>query len=166
MAIILWIGIVITAQAFVATPARHAPAVALGLFPAIAAWGTLVLTQALNAAGIVAGDATLADRDIFGAQGDFPELFDPSVIWTPKQDGDYVLEIADTRGAGGPTYVYRVEIAPPVNTLHVGLHQEGYWPERPRKTSLSVPRGGRWTVRLSLYPGQGTNIKGPFDLAV
>lgn len=62
MAIILWIGIVITAQAFVATPARHAPAVALGLFPAIAAWGTLVMTQALNAAGIVAGDASLADR--------------------------------------------------------------------------------------------------------
>ncbi|MEN9725781.1 MAG: xanthine/uracil/vitamin permease [Pseudomonadota bacterium] len=64
MAIILWIGIVITAQAFVATPSRHAPAVALGLFPAIAAWGMLVLTQALNAAGIVAGDAALADRTL------------------------------------------------------------------------------------------------------
>jgi hypothetical protein len=115
---------------------------------------------------LTADDATLADRDIFGAQGDFPELFDPSVIWTPKQDGDYVLEVADSRAAGGPTFVYRVEIAPPVNTLHVGLHQEGYWPERPRKTSLTVPRGGRWTVRLSLYPGQGSSINGPFDLAV
>jgi hypothetical protein len=120
----------------------------------------------MGAAELTGDDATLADRDIFGAQGDFPELFDPSVIWTPKQDGDYVLEVADSRGAGGPTFVYRVEIAPPVNTLHVGLHQEGYWPERPRKTSLSVPRGGRWTVRLSLYAGQGTTIKGPFDLAV
>jgi hypothetical protein len=125
--------------------------------------------DAAGAAGpleLTADDASLQDRDIFGAQGDFPETFDPSVIWTPKQDGDYLLEIADTRGAGGPTSVYRVEIAPPVNTLHVGLHQEGYWPERPRKTSLSVPRGGRWTVRLSLYPGQGSSIKGPFDLAV
>jgi hypothetical protein len=125
--------------------------------------------DAAGAAGppeVTADDASLADRDIFGAQGDFPETFDPSVIWTPKQDGDYLLEIADSRAAGGPTFVYRVEIAPPVNTLHVGLHQEGYWPERPRKTSLSVPRGGRWTVRLSLYPGQGTSIKGPFDLAV
>jgi len=113
---------------------------------------------------VTADDASLQDRDIFGAQGDFPELFDPSVIWTPQQDGDYLLEIADTRGAGGPTSVYRVEIAPPADTLHVGLHQEGYWPERPRKTSLSVPRGGRWTVRLSLYAGQGGSIKGPFDL--
>ncbi len=120
----------------------------------------------VGAVELTGDDATLADRDIFGAQGDFPELFDPSVIWTPKQDGDYVLEVSDSRGAGGPTFVYRVEIAPPVNTLHVGLHQEGYWPERPRKTSLTVPRGGRWTVRLSLYAGQGSTIKGPFDLAV
>ncbi len=125
--------------------------------------------DAAGAAGppeVTADDASLQDRDIFGAQGDFPELFDPSVIWTPAQDGDYVLEITDTRGAGGPTSVYRVEIAPPVNTLHVGLEQTGYQPERPRKTSLSVPRGGRWNVRLSLYPGQGSSIKGPFDLAV
>lgn len=121
---------------------------------------------AVGVAELTADDATLADRDIFGAQGDFPELFDPSVIWTPKQDGEYVLEVADTRAAGGPTSVYRIEIAPPVNTLHVGLHQEGYWPERPRKTSLTVPRGDRWTVRLSLYPGQGSTLKGPIDLAV
>jgi hypothetical protein len=115
---------------------------------------------------VTADDATLAERDIFGAQGDFLDTFDPSIVWTPKQDGDYLLEVADSRGAGGPTFVYRVEIAPPVNTLHLGLSHEGYKPERPRKTSLSVPRGGRWTVRLSLYPGQGSSITGPFDIAV
>jgi AGZA family xanthine/uracil permease-like MFS transporter len=42
IAIVLWIGVIITAQAFQATPRRHAPAVALGLFPAIAAWGATV----------------------------------------------------------------------------------------------------------------------------
>jgi len=41
--IVLWIGIVITAQAFTATPKEHAPAVAFGLFPAIAAWGAVVM---------------------------------------------------------------------------------------------------------------------------
>jgi adenine/guanine/hypoxanthine permease len=60
MAIVLWIGIVITAQAFAATPRRHAPAVALGLFPAIAAWGVLILTQTLGAASAATGDDTLA----------------------------------------------------------------------------------------------------------
>ena len=36
VAIVLWIGIIIIAQAFQSTPREHAPAVALGLFPAIA----------------------------------------------------------------------------------------------------------------------------------
>jgi AGZA family xanthine/uracil permease-like MFS transporter len=61
MAIVLWIGIVITAQAFSATPSRHAPAVALGLFPAIAGWGVLVLTQTLGAAGFATENMALAD---------------------------------------------------------------------------------------------------------
>ena len=36
-AIVLYIGIIITAQAFQATPREHAPAVAIALFPALAA---------------------------------------------------------------------------------------------------------------------------------
>ena len=62
MAIVLWIGIVITAQAFQACKLEHAPAVALGLFPAIAGWGVLILSQALGAAGIVLQAPGLADR--------------------------------------------------------------------------------------------------------
>ena len=42
MAIVLWIGIVITAQAFQATPRAHAPAVVVGLLPGVAAWGALL----------------------------------------------------------------------------------------------------------------------------
>jgi AGZA family xanthine/uracil permease-like MFS transporter len=62
MAIVLWIGIVITAQAFQAVKSEHAPAVALGLFPAIAGWGVLILSQTLGAAGQVIGDRGLAER--------------------------------------------------------------------------------------------------------
>jgi AGZA family xanthine/uracil permease-like MFS transporter len=51
MAIVLWIGIVIVAQAFEATPTRHAPAVAVGVLPGIAAWGAFVLKQGMRAAG-------------------------------------------------------------------------------------------------------------------
>src|SRR5207237_7340848 len=50
VAIVLWIGIIITAQAFQATPLRHAPAVAIGLFPAIAAWGATIVAGAFIAA--------------------------------------------------------------------------------------------------------------------
>jgi AGZA family xanthine/uracil permease-like MFS transporter len=48
MAIVLWIGIIITAQAFQATPADHAPAVAIGLLPGVAAWGVLLVKAALR----------------------------------------------------------------------------------------------------------------------
>jgi adenine/guanine/hypoxanthine permease len=49
--ILLWIGIIITAQAFSSTPREHAPAVALGLLPAIASWGLLLLRQFINTGG-------------------------------------------------------------------------------------------------------------------
>jgi adenine/guanine/hypoxanthine permease len=52
MAIVLWIGIVMVAQAFEATPARHAPAVVVGLMPAMAGWAALIAKNALRAAGL------------------------------------------------------------------------------------------------------------------
>lgn len=55
IAIVLWIGVVITAQAFSATPSKHASAVALGLFPAIAGWGATVMAGAF----IVANGTTM-----------------------------------------------------------------------------------------------------------
>ena len=51
MAIVLWIGIVITAQAFAATPRHHAPAVVVGLLPGIGAWGALQMKAVLRAVG-------------------------------------------------------------------------------------------------------------------
>jgi adenine/guanine/hypoxanthine permease len=51
IAIVVWIGIVISAQAFQATPREHAPAVVVGLLPAIAAWGVLMAKAGLRAAG-------------------------------------------------------------------------------------------------------------------
>jgi AGZA family xanthine/uracil permease-like MFS transporter len=51
MAIVLWIGIVISAQAFQATPPQHAPAVVVGLLPGIAAWGALMAKNGVRAAG-------------------------------------------------------------------------------------------------------------------
>ncbi len=52
MAIVLWIGMVITAQAFQATPREHAPAVVMGLLPGVAAWGALMAKNGLRAAGV------------------------------------------------------------------------------------------------------------------
>jgi len=51
MAIVLYIGIVIAAQAFQATPSTHAPAVALGLLPGLAGWGASLIKAGLRAGG-------------------------------------------------------------------------------------------------------------------
>ena len=53
--ILLWIGIVITAQAFQESPKHHALAVAMGLFPALAAWGLTLVEATLRAAGTSIG---------------------------------------------------------------------------------------------------------------
>src|SRR5512136_1233567 len=52
LAIVIWIGVIISAQAFQATPREHAPAVVMGLLPAIAAWGVLMAKAGLRAAGV------------------------------------------------------------------------------------------------------------------
>jgi AGZA family xanthine/uracil permease-like MFS transporter len=62
IAIVLWIGIIITAQAFQATPTRQAPAAAIGLFPAIAAWGATVVYGAFTIAGGTTMQAILAQN--------------------------------------------------------------------------------------------------------
>ncbi|HEU5396058.1 MAG TPA: NCS2 family permease, partial [Verrucomicrobiae bacterium] len=51
LGILLWIGLVITAQAFQATPKPHALAVAAGLIPALAAWLLVQIETTLRVAG-------------------------------------------------------------------------------------------------------------------
>lgn len=50
--ILLYIGLVIGAQAFQTTPAAHAPAIVLALIPNIAEWAKGQIDNALNAAGV------------------------------------------------------------------------------------------------------------------
>jgi len=52
--ILLYIGLVIGAQAFQAVPMRHAPAVVLALLPNIASWAQVQIDNALGAAGTTA----------------------------------------------------------------------------------------------------------------
>ena len=72
--ILIWIGLVMTSQAFQTTPRSHAPAVALGLIPALAAWGTVVVSQTVGAVGAAMSDGSIAHRafenlDVFVSSG-------------------------------------------------------------------------------------------------
>jgi AGZA family xanthine/uracil permease-like MFS transporter len=57
--ILLYIGMLIGAQAFQETPRHHAPAVVLALIPNIAAWGKLMIDSSLGAAGTTAAKVGL-----------------------------------------------------------------------------------------------------------
>jgi AGZA family xanthine/uracil permease-like MFS transporter len=66
--ILLFIGLVIGAQAFQASPANHAPAVVLALVPNIAIWGKTQVDNALGAAGtdaVKVGYAKLANSVVY-----------------------------------------------------------------------------------------------------
>ncbi len=62
LGILLWIAIIITAQAFQEIPKQHALAVALGLIPAFASWVLLQVETSLR----VAGSSLFACWDKFG----------------------------------------------------------------------------------------------------
>jgi AGZA family xanthine/uracil permease-like MFS transporter len=51
LGILVWIGIVITAQAFTQTPQRHALAVAVGIVPALAAWVQVIVETSVRISG-------------------------------------------------------------------------------------------------------------------
>jgi hypothetical protein len=114
-------------------------------------------------------DSPLHDHDIFGTSfrggGGLQEAIDPSVIWEPKQDGEYVLEVRDTSGAGGPTGIYRIEIEPPRTVVQTLLSSATFdWTESTRVTGLAIPRGNRWTIDVTLPAGQWHSLKSDFDL--
>ena len=78
LAILLYIGLTMAAQAFASTPERHGPAVVLGLLPGLAGWGALMLKAGLRAGSAGSGESAftpdllseLASADVW-AQGLF-----------------------------------------------------------------------------------------------
>ena len=81
MAIVIWIGVVITAQATQAVPKSHHPEVVIGLLPGVAAWGAIVAKNSLRAAGLGTPDAPFTP--------DLIDAFKASDTWI---DGAFALE--------------------------------------------------------------------------
>jgi AGZA family xanthine/uracil permease-like MFS transporter len=52
LGILLWVGIVITGQAFSDTPTKHSLAVAVGLIPCLAGWAALIVETVVRVSGM------------------------------------------------------------------------------------------------------------------
>jgi hypothetical protein len=117
---------------------------------------------------IKADDATYADRDLLGigaAGGGRPELLDPSVIWQPKADGEYLLTVSDGEGHSSERSIYRIEIQAArekIDTLLQDLHPHSV--DYSNYTSLAVPQGNRWSLKMTMRRFQGTTYSGDLQL--
>jgi len=113
---------------------------------------------------LTAEDARLTDHDIFGtvfrSGGGMREILDPSVVWDCGADGDYTLEVTDSSDQGGSLGVYRVEVAPPQESLFVYLPSG----ETEAPGMLSVHQGSCFTKVFSFAPGQGSQFQGDLEL--
>jgi hypothetical protein len=83
---------------------------------------------------------------------------DSYVRFGAPADGDYYAVVQDQLKAGGPNYVYRVEITPVVAALTMAL------PERQQyiPNTLTVHKGNRMALMVS---SQRANVGGPIDLS-
>jgi hypothetical protein len=108
-----------------------------------------------------ADDATLNARGYWGFHTRLKPkgLLDPVEVFEVPEDGEYVLEISDTRGMGSPWSVYRVEVDPHEDGLHpYVLGQFAF--KIPRSIAFVVPRGNRWSLPVLLGEAVGTRYKG------
>lgn len=94
-----------------------------------------------------------------------PELLDPTAIFIPNNDGEYLLGITDMRGLGGERFVYRVEIEPARDVIHT--HTVSWANDRfeiNRTAGFIVPQNNRWTTNVYIAPGPGNSYNGPLRL--
>ena len=111
-----------------------------------------------------AAETTGEDADLKLPDRGLRDAFDPTVIWEPKADGDYLVELRANDGAS-PASVYRIEIDTPPDVIFAQLRSVANdGAETGRYTSLAVPQENRWTFNLTLPAGLGTTFKGDLEV--
>jgi AGZA family xanthine/uracil permease-like MFS transporter len=86
LGILLWIGLIIMAQAFQEVSVAHAPAVAFGFIPGLAAWALLLIQTALS---IAAPGYTLQQAATHFA----PQIYFTGLLSLGQQQGFILLSI-------------------------------------------------------------------------
>ncbi len=120
-----------------------------------------------SAPELLADDSTMAERGYpsVARQIQRKEMLDPSPVWEPRQDGNYLLTVSDMRGLGSAQSVYRIEIEPVPNRVDVFIQARVIDAvECPRLNSIAIPSGDRCAVTLYLADAPGSKFAGELDL--
>src|SRR6185437_3604202 len=104
--ILLYIGLVIGAQAFQATPAKHAPAVILAIIPSIAAWGQGQIDGALGAAGTNAATVGMGKLMMNGVVYHGMELLGGGAVLAGVILGAIAAFVVDTKFRHAAVYAF------------------------------------------------------------
>jgi adenine/guanine/hypoxanthine permease len=119
MAILVWIGAVMFMQAFSAVPAKHYPAVAIGMLPPVAGFAALVARHALAGAGVefspellakIAAARNFAVGGVFTADAGY--LF-MSVLWAGA-----VVEMIERRFRRAAGWMLGAAVASAAGFMH------------------------------------------------
>ncbi len=98
------------------------------------------------------------------AGGQNRDTHDPILEFTVPADGEYVLGVEDTRGGGGPEYVYRVEARPDEDAFHTYVAPEPENQQQPQaRQTVAVAAGNRATVQVAVF-GTGRPFAGEHEL--
>lgn len=147
MAIVLWIGIIIVAQAFAATPARHAAAVAIGLLPGIAAWGAFMLKTGVRVGAAAAAtgaafgphlETTLASFDLSG-RGIF--ALEQGFIFTSMVLAAVTAEIIERRFSRAATWCMVASAMSWIGLMHAYA-----WTPGDTAVNIGWGTGASWAV--------------------
>ena len=93
--ILIYIGMVVTAQAFNETPREHAPAVALAFLPWLADWANTLINNALTVAGTSAGTLGVAALQGGGIPYSGMSLFGSSAMLVGATLGAITANVID-----------------------------------------------------------------------
>jgi hypothetical protein len=95
---------------------------------------------------------------VYNAQGgavagndDNPGSPDSYVRFTVPADGEYVVSVTDHLKKGGPTYTYRVEVAPVQPRVSVAIPQFSLYQQE--RQWVVVPKGNRYATLVSVTRG-------------
>ena len=106
-------------------------------------------------------DGSLGDHDFWSCHDRLrpKALLDSVLSFVAPESGEFVLDIEDTRGIGGPEHHYRIEVDRHVDGMHPYVRGQFAF-KIPRSVAFTVPRENRWTLSVSLAEGLGTKPRG------
>jgi AGZA family xanthine/uracil permease-like MFS transporter len=139
MAIILWIGLVITAQAFQATPRAHAPAVAVGLLPGIAAWGAFMAKAGVRAGGGTFSDALVPAFDAGGVSITGAFALEQGAIFTAMILAAMTVALIERRFSVAAAWCASAALISATGLMHAFRYTQG-------DTALALTPAWNWAI--------------------